>query len=127
MRLVFLAIVLLVGGCLIGEKHQIKVVVEVEPAKIKLDEAKEVSIRVNVQNIAKKELSVNVDAQNTEGLYIIEPERTTFSLKPEESRVLSFRAKLKEDALPGRYIVDVLVSTDTGEKVREKARLEVTQ
>ncbi len=123
-----LSLFLLIPGCsLLGEKHQVKVSVEVVPSKVSINEGQEVEIKVRVLNIAKGSVTVNIDAANTEGLLIVRPDRTTFTLKPEESRILNFKARIKEDALPGDYIVDIVVKTDSRDEVVEKAKLKVIE
>lgn len=126
--LILLTLLLLSQGCsLIGEEHQVKTFIEVKPSKLSVGNGEEVKIKVKVENIASSPLTANVDANGSEGLFVVRPERTTITLKPEESRIMDFSARIKEDALPGSYVVDIFVETDRGDVVREKAKLELTE
>ncbi|HDL15427.1 MAG TPA: hypothetical protein ENH28_04665 [Euryarchaeota archaeon] len=110
-----------------GKAHEIKVSVNVIPGKVSINYDKYIEMNVEVLNIGSKTVTANIDAGNTAGLIIIKPERATVTLKPQESRILGFKAKLEEDALPGNYIVDIIGKTDDGDTVVAKANLRVTE
>jgi len=124
--LVILSLLLLTPGCpLLGEDHQVDVSVKVEPGDFSMEENREVSVQVKVENVARNTLTTSVDAGGTQGLNMTEPQRTNFTLKPEEIRIIDFKGQVEEDALPGRYVVDVIVKTDRNDVVTEKAKIMV--
>ncbi len=129
MRILYiLVLLLLIPGCtLVGKAHEIKVSVNVIPSKVSINYNKYIEMNVVVLNIGSKTVTANIDAGNTEGLVIIKPERATITLKPQESRILGFKAKLEESALPGNYIVDIIGKTNDGDTVVTKANLMVTE
>ncbi|NOZ58976.1 MAG: hypothetical protein GXO66_05305 [Euryarchaeota archaeon] len=123
-----LLILLLLGlsGCTaLGEKHTIKLESEVTPSKVSLDEPEDIVVKAKTTNIADKMVTVEVNVVETEGLNITRPKKTTFRLKPGESRIVEFRVSLNEDAVPGDYRIDVQAKTTEGDVVLDKAKLRV--
>jgi uncharacterized membrane protein len=117
--------VFLVIGCTIGTTSTIRLKGNVDPAQISLDKRIPVSIEANVENIANSTETVTVDVEETEGLSIEGPERTTFTLKPGESRVVIFVGKLEEAGVPGEYRIDISAKTREGDRVTEVVFLNV--
>ncbi len=123
-----LLLILLVCGCIIkGGNHKIKISSEVTPSRVSLLEKENIKIEVKVTNIAKEKEKITVNVDGTQGLKISMPKVTTFVLKPEESRIITFPAELTEDALPGDYVIDVKVSTESGDIVKDKAKVRVVE
>jgi uncharacterized membrane protein len=122
-----LACLLVILGCLGGKTHNIKLTSEVTPAKVSLDDKKLISIDVRATNVGTSLEKITADVIKTEGLVIILPNRTTFTLKPEESRTIIFYAELMDEAVPGDYIIDVKVETESGDIIWDRARIRVEQ
>ncbi len=123
-----LLLILLLCGCIIkGGNHKIKISSEVTPSRVSLLEKENIKIEVKVTNIAKEKEKITVNVDGTQGLKISMPKVTTFVLKPEESRIITFPAELTEDALPGDYVIDVKVSTESGDIVKDKAKVRVVE
>ncbi|RLG59652.1 MAG: hypothetical protein DRN95_01555 [Candidatus Hydrothermarchaeota archaeon] len=129
MRKIFaLLLILLLCGCIIkGGEHKIKISSEVTPSRVSLAERESLKIEVKVTNIGKQKEKISVEVGGTQGLKISMPKVTTFVLKPDESRIITFPAELTEDALPGDYVIDVKVSTESGDVVEDKAKVRVVE
>ena len=126
--LVFIFILIIASGCLLSsDKQGIKLESEIVPSKISLDEAQPLTLEARVTNIGHAKETITAEVIATEGLDVSTPERTEFTLKPGESRIITFDATLKKDAVPGDYIIDIQVKTDTGEVITGVAKLRVTQ
>ena len=127
MRIVVLLFLLLsLSGCtLMGSKNTVKLESEVSPSKVSLEAPEDIVVRAKATNIADKILTVDVNVVETEGLEIIRPNKTTFTLKPGESRTVEFKATLTRDAVPGDYRIDVQVKTNENDVVLDKAKLRV--
>lgn len=129
MKIVVLGLLLFLGciSPIIGDgKQKIKLESEIVPGKVSLEEPQPLSLEVSVTNIGKSTETVIADAASTEGLSVSKPSKTTLTLKPGESRIIVFNATLTKDAIPGDYIIDVQVKTESGEVVFGAARLRVT-
>jgi len=128
MKKILILVALLIPGCisLTGEStHKIKLESEIIPGKISLEEPQSLSLEVKVTNIGKSTETITADAANTEGLNVSKPSKTTLTLKPGESRIIVFNATLTRDAVPGDYIIDVQIKTESGDVVSSAARLRV--
>jgi uncharacterized membrane protein len=127
MRVAVLFFLLLVlSGCTaLGSKHTIKLESEVTPSKVSIEEPEEIVVKAKTTNIADKMVTVEVNVVETEGLSITRPNKTTFRLKPGESRIVEFKVNLNEDAVPGDYRIDVQAKTTEGDVVLDKAKLRV--
>jgi uncharacterized membrane protein len=113
------------AGCIVGTADTVRLKGNVNPAQISLDKRAPVSIEANVENIANLTETVSVDVEDTEGLSIVKPERTTFTLKPGESRVVIFMGTLDEAGVPGEYRIDIYAETKNGDVVNEVVFLNV--
>jgi uncharacterized membrane protein len=123
---VLLFLLLVLSGCTaLGSKHTIKLESEVTPSKVSIEEPEEIVVKAKTTNIADKMVTVEVNVVETEGLSIIRPNKTTFRLKPGESRIVEFKVNLNEDAVPGDYRIDVQAKTTEGDVVLDKAKLRV--
>lgn len=128
MEKILILAVLLISGCisLTGEStHKIKLESEMMPSKISLDEPQPLTLEVRATNVGKSAETITADAANTEGLNVSKPSKTTITLKPGESRIIIFNATLTRDAIPGDYVIDVQVKTESGDVVSSAARLRV--
>ncbi len=126
--LVFILLLLLISGCTIsGVKDNIRVESEIVPSKINLEEPEPLSLEVRVKNVGTSTETVSADVKKTEGLSVTKPDRTTFTLKPGESRTIAFTASLTGDAVPGDYIIDVQVKTQNGDIVEDRAKVRVEE
>lgn len=124
----FLACLMVISGCIIGGTgHNIKLTSEVKPAKVSLENKELISINVRATNVGTSLEKITADVIKTEGLVIIPPNRTTFTLKPDESRTIIFYANLMEDAVPGDYIIDVQIKTEDGDIIWDRAKVRVVQ
>lgn len=121
-------LMVIASGCLLSSgKPGIKLESEIVPNKISLEEVQPLTLEARVTNIGKSKESITADAVSTEGLVVSKPERISFTLKPGESRTITFNATLMRDAVPGDYIIDIQIKTDTGEVITGVAKLRVVQ
>ena len=118
-------LLLLITGCMVGNTDNLRLKTNVNPSQVSLDNKIPVSIEASVENIANSTSVVSVDVEDTEGLIVKKPERTRFTLKPGESRVVIFEGKLEEDAVPGKYRIEVEAQIENGGRVTETAFLNV--
>ena len=123
-----LLLVLLLCGCIIkGEKHAISINSDVSPSRVSLTDREPLRIEVKVTNIDEQKEKIITEVVGTQGLKISTPQKITFVLKPDESRIITFPAELTEDALPGDYVIDVKVSTERGDVIEDKAKVRVVR
>ncbi len=129
MRTVLLLILIVfITGCTISNSREnIRLESEIVPGKISLNEPEEVRLEAKVKNVGTSTETVSADVVKTEGLVVTKPSRTTFTLKPGESRTIVFSANLTADAVPGDYIIDVQVKTQNGNIVNDRAKLRVVE
>ncbi|RMF89274.1 MAG: hypothetical protein D6733_06610 [Methanobacteriota archaeon] len=120
-----LLMALLLTGCAIGTTSSIRLRGNVDPAQISLSKRTPAAIEASVENIGNSTQTVTVDVVDTEGLSIEKPERTTFTLKPGEARVATFTGILEETAVPGNYVIEIVVDTEKGERIKERVTLKV--
>ncbi len=126
--LIFMLFIALVSGCLLSNgKQGIKLESEIVPSKVSLEEAQPLILEARVTNVGNVKETITAEAIATEGLNVSQPERTEFTLKPGESRIITFDATLMKDAVPGDYIIDIQVKTGTGEVITGVAKLRVVQ
>ncbi len=123
--LTLLAAALLITGCTLGTANTIRLKGTANPGQISLDKRMPVAIEATVENIANSTETVTVDVDDTEGLSVTKPERTQFTLKPGESRVVIFTGKLDETAVPGKYRIEISAVTQRGDHVTELVYLNV--
>jgi hypothetical protein len=122
-----LVLVILVSGCIGGKQHNIKLNSEVKPAKVSLEEPEIIRIEAHATNVGTSLETITADVVKTEGLMVIKPNRTVFTLKQGESRTITFYASLMEDAVPGNYIIDIQIRTESGDIVWDRAKITVVQ
>ena len=122
-----LACLIIVSGCIGGKSHNIKLTSEVTPAKISLDNKEQIRVDVRATNVGTSLEKITADVIKTEGIVIIPPNRTTFSLKEGESRTIIFIAYLTDEAVPGDYIIDVKIETESGDIIWDRAKIRVEQ
>ena len=122
-----LVCLMLILGCLGGKTHNIKLTSDVTPAKVTLDQKEQIRVDVRATNIGTSLEKITADVIKTEGVIIIPPNRTTFSLKKDESRTIIFMAYLTDEAVPGDYIIDVKIETESGDIIWDRARVRVEQ
>ncbi len=122
-----LVCLMIISGCIGGRGHNIKLTSEVKPAKVSLDDRELISINVRATNVGTSLEKITADVIKTEGVVIIPPNRTTFTLKPGESRTIIFHANLMEDAVPGDYIIDVQIRTEAEDIIWDRAKVRVAQ
>lgn len=122
-----LVCLMIISGCIGGRGHNIKLTSEVKPAKVSLDDPELISINVRATNVGTSLEKITADVIKTEGVVIIPPNRTTFTLKPGESRTIIFHANLMEDAVPGDYIIDVQIRTEAEDIIWDRAKVRVAQ
>lgn len=129
MRIAILVLLLIsLSGCTIrSTRENIRLESEIVPSKVSLDEPTALSLEARVKNVGTSSETITADVVKTEGLEVTKPSRTTFTLKPGESRTITFSAKLTKDAVPGDYIIDVQVKTDNGNLVWDRAELRVVE
>jgi uncharacterized membrane protein len=114
-------------GCIGGKTHNIKLTSEVTPAKVSLDQKEQIRVDVRATNVGTSLEKISADVVKTEGVVIVPPNRTTFSLKQDESRTIIFKAELTPDAVPGDYIIDVKIETESGDIIWDRAKIRVEQ
>jgi uncharacterized membrane protein len=120
--------VLLVSGCISSSKHTIELESKVVPGKVSLERPEPINVEAKVTNIGTSQETVTVDVINkTEGLFMAYPNKTTFTLKPGESRTITFIASMTFDAVPGEYIIDIQTKTVGGDVVIDSAKLQVVE
>lgn len=125
---VFLLLLISLSGCTIrSTRENIRLESEIVPSKMGLDEPVELKLEARVKNVGTSNEVITADVVRTEGLIVTKPDRTTFTLKPGESRTITFSANLTEDAVPGDYIIDVQVKTQNGNLVWDRAKLRVVE
>lgn len=100
---------------------------EVIPSKVNLENPEPLYVEARMKNVGTSVETVTADVVKTEGLTIRKPARTTFTLKPGESRTVTFEANLTSDAVSGDYIIDVQAKTENGVIVWDRARLRVAE
>jgi uncharacterized membrane protein len=128
MKIIFLIALILASGCLFGEKSLgIKLDSEIVPNKISLEDTQSLKLETRVTNVGNTKEVITADAIATEGLDVHKPIRTNFALKPGESRIIIFNATLTEYAVPGDYVIDIQITTDTGKILLGTAKLRVVQ
>jgi len=127
-RFLFLALVLLIlsTGCTV-DKHTIKITTEAVPSKISLTNPEPISVKVSVKNIGTSIETVTADITKTEGVEVTSPNKTVFTLKPGESRTVTFIGRLRVDAVPGDYIIDTQIRTTTGDLVTDRVKVRVVK
>ncbi|MBU2560083.1 hypothetical protein KKA03_04220 [archaeon] len=122
-----LVCIILILGCTGGKTHNIKLTSEVTPAKVTLEQKEQIRVDVRATNVGTSLEKITADVIKTEGVIIIPPNRTTFSLKKEESRTIIFMAYLTDEAVPGDYIIDIKIETESGDIIWDRARVRVEQ
>ena len=126
--LAILLVAILVAGCAIwGDSHAIKLSTEVVPGQVSLQEPETLRVEVRATNVGNATETITADATATEGLSVTKPNRTQFTLKPEESRIITFTVTVAKDIAPGDYIIDVIVRTGNGDIVTGKAKVKVAE
>jgi len=126
--LVFMLVsVLLVSGCISSSKHTIELESKVVPSKVSLERPEPINVEARVTNIGTSQETVTADVIKTEGLFMAYPNKTTFTLKPGESRTITFTASMTFDAVPGEYIIDIQTKTVGGDVVIDRAKLQVVK
>ncbi len=124
---ILLIVLLATTGCTIGNTKNLKLSGEVVPSKISLDNTQPISLEATVKNDGTATETITIDVVKTEGVDVKRPDRTQFTLKPGESRVITFEASLTSDAVPGDYILEVTVQSQSGEYVGDRAKLRVVK
>ena len=129
MRLwIFLIVLLLfISGCITTTQSTIKLESQVVPSKVSLERPEPINVEATVTNIGTSQETITADVVKTEGLFIAYPNKTTFTLKPGESRTITFTASMTYDAVPGEYIIDVQTKTMGGDVVIDRAKLQVVE
>jgi PBP1b-binding outer membrane lipoprotein LpoB len=122
-----LACIIIISGCMGGKTHNIKLTSEVTPSKVSLDNKEQIRVDVRATNVGTSLEKITADVIKTEGVIIVPPNRTTFSLKKDESRTIIFIAYLTEEAVPGDYIIDVKIETESGDIIWDRAKVRVEQ
>lgn len=116
----------LIAGCTVGTTHNMRLRGNVNPGQISLDKRMPVSIEASVENIGNSTETITIDAaDDTQGISIEKPERTSFTLKPGESRIVVFIGTLEETAPPGKYRIDITATTKGDDVISETAFLTV--
>ncbi len=119
--------ILVTSGCTLSSSNNLKLSGEVVPSKISLDESKVILLEASVKNDGTATETITIDVVKTEGVDVKRPDRTQFTLKPGESRVITFEASLTSDAVQGDYILEVVVQSQSGEYVGDRAKLRVVK
>jgi uncharacterized membrane protein len=117
--MIILLTLLLIVGCTVGSSKNIRLRGNVNPAQISLDKKVPVFIEANVENIGNSTETVSLEVDDTEGLSVEKPKRTSFTLQPGESRIISFTGILDANAVPGKYRVEILAKTENSGRVSE--------
>lgn len=108
------------------EKDDLKVVWDIKPDKtIDLKVQNEAQLLVTIENIGKGPETVKVKLNLTEGITCDSVEESTGTLKPEEERRFSFKFKINNNSLPGKYRIDLNVTSATGDSLLAKVFLNV--
>ncbi len=124
---ILLAATLVAGCALWSGGHSIKLSTEVIPGQVSLQEPETLRVEVRATNVGNATETITADATATEGLSVTKPNRTQFTLKPEESRIITFTVTVAKDIAPGDYIIDVIVRTGNGDVVTGKAKVKVAE
>ncbi len=122
-----LVCLLIISGCIGGKGHNIKLNSEVSPSKVSLNNPERIRVNVMATNIGTSLEKITAEVVETEGLLVVPPNRTTFTLKSGESRTIIFEAALMDDAVPGDYIIDIQIKTEAGEIIQDRAKVRVTE
>lgn len=126
--LAILLVAILVAGCAIwSDSHAIKLSTEVIPGQVSLQEPETLRVEVRATNVGNATETITADATATEGLSVTKPNRTQFTIKPEESRIVTFTVTVAKDIAPGDYIIDIIVRTGNGDVVTGKAKVKVAE
>ncbi len=118
-------LVLLLSGCSMGGSRDIVLRGNVDPGQVSLDKMLPVAIEASVENVGNTTETISVDVGGSEGLIVEKPDRTTFTLKPGESRVVIFIGRLEETAVPGKYRIEITAGPQGSGAVTEVVFLEV--
>ena len=108
-----LMLLLYSAACTISSSKTLRVRGSAIPPQVSLSEPRNVEIEVSVENIGNETQKVVVAAEGSEGIEIESASKNAFNLKPGESRVVTFVAKLMKDALPGIYKIEIYAKTET--------------
>ena len=126
--LTVLLLATLVAGCALwSDSHAVKLSTEVIPGQVSLQEPETLRVEVRATNVGNATETITADATATEGLSVTKPNRTQFTLKPEESRIITFTVTVAKDIAPGDYIIDIVVRTGNGDVVTGKAKVKVAE
>jgi uncharacterized membrane protein len=118
----------LASGCTIGERHTIKLDSRVIPDKVSLSSKESIKLQATATNIGTSTEIITADVGDTEGIEVVKSNSTrSFTLKPGESRVIEFDAKLTHNAVPGDYILDVQIKTNSGDLITDRVKLRVVE
>lgn len=127
----FLTLILLLfsQGCTLfgGGGHTVILETEVNPSKVSLDDPQTIQLHAHAKNVGSSVETISADVIRTEGLLVAKPDKTDFVLKPDESRTITFAATLTNTAVPGDYIIDIQIRTESGDLVWDRARLRVVE
>jgi uncharacterized membrane protein len=121
----FIIVILIFSGCTLSTTDNIRLKGNLNPSQITIDKRLPISIEATVENIANSTETISVDVEETEGLSIRKPERTSFTLKPGESRTVIFMGTLDEAAVPGKYRIEITSKSKSGSTVHETIFLNV--
>lgn len=124
-RALAVLLVLLVSGCSMGASPDIVLKGKVDPGQVSLDKRLPVQIQASVENVGNSTETISVDVDGSEGLIVEKPQRTVFTLKPGESRVVIFTGTLEETAVPGKYRIEITAVPQGGGAVSDVVFLEV--
>lgn len=125
---VAIVLLFLTSGCTIGERHTIKLDSRVIPDKISLSSKEPIKLQATAKNIGTSIENITADVGDTEGIEVDKPNSArSFILKPGESRVIEFDAKLTHNAVPGDYILDIQIKTNSGDLITDRVKLRVVE
>ncbi len=125
---IVLFIVLASSGCLLRDgSNPLKLSVEVVPSKISLDDSQPIFLEATVKNDGTATETITIDVVKTEGVDVKRPDRIKYTLKPGESRVIIFEALLTFDAVPGEYMLEVAVQSQSKGYVGDRVKLRVVK